>query len=282
MTINHGAKGQQHETSLQGTSIVGNSTAGGGAVGHSSISPFQSLLELSALTANNPAQAALISAIIQSGSFPSLTQSPSEQLSSGQNNNLSSQLALAAVFQATANALTNGTLVAAAAMDGLAVKGKKLATEPTIGSTASNGNGNIQTSHLHHHQTLSSQQECANCGSVSASTQLRRYGNLAHYLCTKCTTSLIQSNSNSSNAAAVNQAAAAAIIANQQLTLMANHHHHHHNLTGTTTNSNSRYHRKNSDANSSLDGFGVVGVSREATTTACNNRKTHSGRKVKD
>lgn len=30
------------------------------------------------------------------------------------------------------------------------------------------------------------QQECANCGAVSTATQLKRYGNLSHYLCTKC------------------------------------------------------------------------------------------------
>lgn len=199
------------------------------------------MLELSALNANNPAaaqtQAALISAILQSGSFPTI-QDPT-QFSS-----LLANSALAAVFQATANALTNGTFNAAAAAAAAAdqLTNGKLSTTNTNGmvvdskldsastTTISNGlDGNKS------HQTPQVQ-ECANCGVLSSTTQLRRFGNLAHYLCGKCG----------------NDTAASMIFNQQQV---------------------QQQHRKNSDTTSSDDGT----TTQQTTPTG---RRCHSGRKV--
>ncbi|KAH9406892.1 Erythroid transcription factor [Tyrophagus putrescentiae] len=115
-------------------------------------SPFQGLFDLSALATPNATQAALISAILQSSgaAFPSAVGGNSNgngqdsaaaaSSSASQLNSMLASQALAAVFQATATALSNSTL------------------------------------------------NCANCGILSSTTQLRRYGNISHYLCAKCGT----------------------------------------------------------------------------------------------
>lgn len=193
-------------------------------------SPFQGLFDLSALATPNATQAALISAILQSSgaAFPSAVGGNSNgngqdsaaaaSSSASQLNSMLASQALAAVFQATATALSNSTLnVNAAALEGLA--------------GANNGNNSAADNVLHHHNNRSAMvadddgeeedddeemmdnssqlaaqltrkrgpsvagsknglaaHECANCGILSSTTQLRRYGNISHYLCAKCGT----------------------------------------------------------------------------------------------
>jgi len=146
--------------------------------------PFQSLLEFSALSANPAAaqtQAALISAILQANSNPATYPADPNQLGS-----LLANSALAAVIQATANALTNGSFgaQAAAALESL-TNGKSGLVDDFDGTT--NGSNGF---HPHHNNKTMlnssySQEECANCGTVSVTTH-RRMGHLAHYLCAKC------------------------------------------------------------------------------------------------
>ncbi|OTF72108.1 GATA transcription factor (GATAb)-like protein, partial [Euroglyphus maynei] len=137
-----------------------------------SLTPFQPLLELSAMNANNPVaaqtQTALMSAILQSGSFPSLDP-----------NNLQSMFcnpALAAMLQAfNLNGLLNQTNL-------------------SNGDSNLNHIGNKNGEDVDNNSRLNgrkspndhTQHECANCGALGSMTQLKRYGSLSHYLCGRC------------------------------------------------------------------------------------------------
>lgn len=129
------------------------------------MTPFHNLLELSALNANNPAavqtQAALISAILQSGSF-------------------SMDAPLSSIF--CNPALT--TMLQAFNLNGLLTQ-----NSVSNSSTTNNDNDNEDSSSntpSNVYNSLDGTQECANCGALSTTTQLKRYGSLSHYLCAKC------------------------------------------------------------------------------------------------
>lgn len=146
--------------------------------------PFQSLLELSALTANNPAQAALVSAILNSsGSFPLPNANNMQSL-------LCNPAALAAVYASAANALSD--LAAATG-----------ATTPTTNLNPRIILDDSEKANSSPRSPL--QQECANCGVVTGATQLKRYGNLSHYLCSKCGNASTQHRKSSSDTTSSNQ-----------------------------------------------------------------------------
>lgn len=124
------------------------------------------------MNANNPVaaqtQTALMSAILQSGSFPSLDP-----------NNLQSMFcnpALAAMLQAfNLNGLLNQTNI-------------------SNGDSNLNHIGNKNGEDVDNNSRLNgrkspndhTQHECANCGALGSMTQLKRYGSLSHYLCGRC------------------------------------------------------------------------------------------------
>lgn len=261
-------------------------------------SPFQGLFDLSSLTTPNATQAALISAILQSSgsAFPTMggNSNINNQDSASQLNSMLASQALAAVFQATATALTNGTLnVNTAALEGLAAgnngdQSHKSADEVDGSLLGGNSHSHLAaqlTRQLPQSSASSGGQECANCGNVSSTTQLRRYGNIAHYLCAKCGNGAAAAVANAMNAlaAATSSPGRPPINVRPPATLKP--------TIVTLPNTTVMPKRKNSDTNSS-DGemnsynspssmlTSTISTGGSSTSTNTPGRRAHSGRKV--
>ncbi|KAH7641535.1 gata transcription factor -like protein [Dermatophagoides farinae] len=147
------------------------------------LAPFQRLFELSAMNANNPVaaqtQTALMSAILQSGSFP---------LDPTSLQSMFCNPALAAMLQAfNLNGLLNQT---------------NQSNGDTNVNIVGNKNGesdDCSSSNGHKSPTDHTQHECANCGALGSMTQLKRYGSLSHYLCGRCANQRKSSDSTNSS-----------------------------------------------------------------------------------
>lgn len=128
------------------------------------------------MNANNPAavqtQAALISAILQSGSF-------------------SMDAPLSSIF--CNPALT--TMLQAFNLNGLLTQNGASSSSTTNNDNDNDDSSSTTSGNVYNDGT----QECANCGALSTTTQLKRYGSLSHYLCAKCACQRKSSDSSNSH-----------------------------------------------------------------------------------
>ncbi|KAH9420221.1 Transcription factor GATA-4 [Dermatophagoides pteronyssinus] len=161
---------QNHSPSIVNNNhnkIIGNSSNNHQNL--AALAPFQQLLELSAINANNPVaaqtQTALMSAILQPGSFP---------LDSSLQSSLCNPAVVAMLQAFNLNGLLNQTNLSNGDQNVNHVGNKN---GEGVDNSSPNG-GKSPNDYAQH--------ECANCGALGSMTQLKRYGSLSHYLCGRC------------------------------------------------------------------------------------------------